>query len=90
LDLQISNKKSEIDKNEDMLKALQDHKDFLFGIFQSVNPKWVQEQEEIRRRKKSHIKAEWTAEARRNPERFLDDDQFLSEFSKPQDAGATS
>ena len=90
LDLQISNKKSEIDKNEDMLKALQDHKDFLFGIFQSVNPKWVQEQEEIRRRKKSHIKEEWTAEAKRNPERFLDDDQFLSEFSKPQDAGATS
>lgn len=33
LDIQIQNKKSDIDKNEDMLKALQDHKDFLFGIF---------------------------------------------------------
>lgn len=33
LDIQISNKKSEIDKNEDTLKALQDHKEFLFGIF---------------------------------------------------------
>lgn len=73
-----------------MLRALQDHKDFLFGIFQSVDPKWVLEQEERRRRKKSEIKAEWVAHARRNPEQFLDDDQFLSEFSKPADGGQTS
>ena len=90
LDNQIQNKKSEIDKNEDMLKALQDHKDFLFGIFKSVNPKWVQDQQAIRDRKRGEIEREWIAQAKRNQDQFLDDDQFLSEFSKPQETAQNS
>lgn len=73
-----------------MLKALQDHKDFLFGIFQSVKPQWVQELQMERHAKKDEIKEKWIMEAKRNQDAFQDEDQFLSEFSKPLDNAQNS
>lgn len=37
----------------------------------------------MRARKKEQIEAEWIAHAKRNKEQVLEDDQLLSEFSKP-------
>lgn len=51
LDVKIQTVKSEIDKNEDQLKALEDHKQFLFHIFETDNPKWVEDQLAERERK---------------------------------------
>lgn len=39
----IQTVKSEIDKNFDQLTALEDHKEFLLGIFEKDNAKWVEE-----------------------------------------------
>ena len=42
-DTEIQQAKSEIDKNIDVLNALEDHKNFLFKIFENENKKWVED-----------------------------------------------
>lgn len=90
LDVKIQTVKSEIDKNEDQLKALEDHKQFLFHIFETDNPKWVEDQLAERERKLQKIKRKWITEAKENKDNLGDDDQFLSEFSRPADAGTST
>ena len=43
LKAQIQNFKSDIDKNVDALNALEDHKEFLYKIFEKEDKNWVEE-----------------------------------------------
>lgn len=48
LDAQIQNLTSEIDKNLDMLNALEGHKIFMYRIFEKENHAWVEDQKRIK------------------------------------------
>jgi hypothetical protein len=45
LENKINNVRSEINKNKDILFALEDHKKFLLALSMLQNSKWVQDQE---------------------------------------------
>lgn len=47
LDAKIQNVKSEIDKNLDQLNAYDEHKNFLYKIFEKENVRWVEEQRQL-------------------------------------------
>ena len=51
LDTYIQNVKSDIDKNLDQLNTLDHNKDFLFKIFKSEDPNWVDQILKERERK---------------------------------------
>jgi len=44
LDGKIQNVRSDIDKNLDQLYTLDEHRKFLFHIFEKENAKWAEEQ----------------------------------------------
>ena len=55
----IQTVKSEIDKNSDQLTALEEHKTFLYDIFEKENPKWVEEQMKNKKNKLKQVKKDW-------------------------------
>lgn len=59
LDSEIQNLKSEIEKNKDVLSALEDHKEFLINLPFSNLPSWLAEQERIKEEKRKQIKRRW-------------------------------
>lgn len=56
IDSKIQNLKSEIEKNKDVLNALEEHKKFLLALSHS---NWIAEQERIKKQKRDKIKKEW-------------------------------
>lgn len=50
---------SDIDKKKDELNELVKHKDFLFGIFKTVNRKWAEDIEQTKEKKLTQIKRAW-------------------------------
>ena len=63
-DTEIQQAKSEIDKNIDVLNALEDHKNFLFKIFENENKKWVEDQQNQKKQKLAKRKREWVEMAK--------------------------
>ena len=63
-DTEIQQAKSEIDKNIDVLNALEDHKNFLFKIFENENKKWVEDQQNQKKHKLAKRKREWVEMAK--------------------------
>tara|TARA_B110000305_G_C18794347_1_gene339817 strand:+ start:230 stop:454 length:225 start_codon:yes stop_codon:yes gene_type:complete len=51
--------KSDIDKNVDQLNALEEHKKFLYSIFEKEDKNWVEEQRSKREQKLQMIKRDW-------------------------------
>ena len=80
LDQKIQNVKSDIDKNIDQMNALDSHKDFLFKIFKTEDPKWVEAMLVRREKKLQEIKSEWIEMAKHN--KILDDDDLSMRHEK--------
>mmetsp|Transcript_29569 Transcript_29569/g.45089 ORF Transcript_29569/g.45089 Transcript_29569/m.45089 type:complete len:216 (-) Transcript_29569:807-1454(-) len=59
LDARMQNVKSDIDKNLDQLHTLEEHKRFLFHIFQKENAMWAEEQKEQRKRRLDKERRKW-------------------------------
>lgn len=56
IDTRITNLKSEIEKNKDVLTGLEAHKEFLIEL-SHVN--WIADQERMKKQKRDKIKKEW-------------------------------
>ena len=56
IDSKIQNLRSEIDKNKDVLNALEDHKKFLIALSHNS---WISEQERSKKMKRDKIKKDW-------------------------------
>lgn len=80
IDNKIQYLKSEIDKNRDVLSALEDHKKFLITI---SPPSWVQEQEMFKLKKREKIKKTWIDWHKKNRDDdnliFRDDDDLYTQ-----------
>ena len=74
LDQKIQNVKTDIDKNIELMNALDSHKDFLFKIFKTEDPKWVEAMLLRREKKLQEIKSDWIEMAKHN--KILDDDEM--------------
>ena len=61
---EIANKKSDIEKNRDILTSLSNHKDFLVDL---SSREWLQEQEEKRSKKLAMVKKAWIEEQKSTP-----------------------
>jgi Tfp pilus assembly protein PilP len=59
LDGQIQNIRGEIDKTLDNVTAIKTHQEFLYKIFKREDPKWVEDQNDLKAKKKAKIKEEW-------------------------------
>lgn len=85
-DTDIQQAKSEIDKNIDVLNALEDHKNFLFKIFENENKKWVEDQQNQKKQKLAKRKKEWIEMAKIQKDMMDDDDAFIQELFGPLNA----
>ena len=76
----IQNLASEIEKNIDALSALDNHKKFLFGIFQQKNREWADNILRIQQEKRDKIKKEWIYEKRQQKGSIIEEDysQYLA------------
>lgn len=66
IDTQIQNLKSDIEKNKDVLNALEEHKKFLVALPFPNLPTWLGEQEKLKKAKYDKIKKEWIDEHKRS------------------------
>lgn len=66
LENKINNVRSEINKNKDILFALEDHKRFLLALSMLQNSQWVSEQEKKKKGRRDHIKKRWIEEHKRD------------------------
>ena len=76
---QIQNFKSDIDKNVDALNALEEHKKFLYSIFEKEDKNWVEEQRRKRAQKLQKIKDDWIEFNKLHKDQFADDDFYLTD-----------
>ena len=76
---QIQNFKSDIDKNVDALNALEEHKRFLYTIFEKEDKNWVEEQRQKRAKKLQKIKSDWIEFNKLHKDQFADDDFYLTD-----------
>lgn len=72
------------------MKQFEDHKRFLFEIFETKNPKWAREQAERKAEKIQVIRNNFIMEAMRNPDKFEDEDRMMSDVSKSKPDGQAS
>ena len=79
---QIQNFKSDIDKNVDSLNALEEHKSFLYTIFEKEDKNWVEEQRQKRAHKLQKIKSDWIEFNKLHKDQFDDDDFYLTDERK--------
>lgn len=66
LDTKIQTLKSDIDKTVDQLNSLDDYKTFLFKIFENENPKWVEDQKNMREKKLNKIRRDFVKQMMSN------------------------
>ena len=66
LENKINNVRSEINKNKDILFALEDHKKFLLALSTVQNANWVTEQEKKKKQRRDQIKRRWIEEHKRD------------------------
>ena len=93
LDTKMQSVKSDIDKNLDQLNTLEEHKKFLFHIFEKENVKWADEQKNHRHMKLEKEKRKWIEFAKLHKDAALggmEDDFLFSEMSKNHDAAKNS
>lgn len=57
---------SEIDKNNDQLLVLAEHKQFLFDIFKKENKAWADSVTKKQEEKKKEIRTKWIMEMKQN------------------------
>lgn len=76
---QIQNLKSEMDKNVDNVNALEEHKKFLYSVFEKENKSWVEQQERNRELKLQKIKSDWIEFNKLHKDQFTEDDFNLTD-----------
>lgn len=76
---QIQNLKSEMDKNVDNVNALEEHKKFLYSVFEKENKSWVEQQERNREQKLQKIKSDWIEFNKLHKDQFTEDDFNLAD-----------
>ena len=80
----IQQTKSDIDKNVDLLGGYEEHKEFLFNIFQKESPRWCEEQIQKRKKKLERIKKDWLEMMKMRRDDMGDDDIIMQELLKSQ------
>ena len=65
-DNKINNVRSEINKNKDILLALEDHKRFLLALSNIQNAGWVQDQDRKKKVRRDQIKKRWIDEHKKD------------------------
>lgn len=74
---------------------MEDHKNFLFRIFEKENPKWVEDQLNKKNSKLNKIKKDWIEFSKLHQDSMEDDDLFMKELAptdgiSQQSAGQTN
>ena len=59
------------------MNALEDHKNFLFKIFENENKKWVEDQQNQKKQKLAKIKRDWVEFSKLHKDMLDDDDIFI-------------
>lgn len=84
LEAKIQQVKSDIDKNVDLLSGYEEHKSFLFSIFEKENKQWCEETTMNRQRKLDKIKKDWIEMSKLHKDQMGDDEIFMQELLKQQ------
>lgn len=63
-----------MDKNVDNVNALEEHKKFLYSVFEKENKSWVEKQERNREQKLQKIKSDWIEFNKLHKDQFTEDD----------------
>ena len=68
-----------MDKNVDNVNALEEHKKFLYSVFEKENKSWVEQQERNREQKLQKIKSDWIEFNKLHKDQFTEDDFNLAD-----------
>jgi uncharacterized protein involved in exopolysaccharide biosynthesis len=83
LEAKIQQVKSDIDKNVDLLTGYEEHKNFLFSIFEKENPQWCKQQIAQKQKRLEKIKKEWI-EMNKLQRDTMGDEDIIQELLKQQ------
>lgn len=94
LENKINNVRSEISKNKDILTGYEDLKKFIIDLSRVQNAQWVEQQSEMKRRRRDLLKRRWIDEHKRDTKDdhiiFREDEDLFSLDAYPKGASSVA